>query len=147
MNPPMVYSNTGLKLTEGFEGCRLTAYYDLAHVLTIGYGHTGPDVTPGMTITAAQAEGMLVDDIASAAACVNTAVTAPLTQGEFDALVDFVFNIGCKAFCKSTLRHLLNLEQYAEAAQQFGLWDKASGQVVARLLRRRAAEAQEFASS
>lgn len=142
----MIYSKSGLTLTESFEGLRLDAYRDLKGILTIGYGHTGPDVVPGRQITQAQAESLLASDVESAASCVNASVTATLTQPEFDSLVDFVFNVGCKAFCKSTLRHLLNLGQYAEAADQFKLWSYASGQVVAGLLRRRLAERDEFLS-
>lgn len=146
MNPPMTYSKKGLALTESFEGLRLQAYYDLHGILTIGYGHTGPDVTPGMVITQAQAEALLANDIQSAASCVNTAIIVSLTQPEFDALVDFVYNIGCSAFCRSTLRNLINLEQYSDAAQQFKLWDHINGKVVAGLFRRRSAEADEFNS-
>jgi len=144
VNPPMTYSKSGLALTESFEGCRLMAYYDLRGVLTIGYGHTGPEVLPGLQITQADAEALLAADIGFAASCVNTAVTVPLTQPEFDALTDFVFNVGCKAFCGSTMRRLLNEGDYAGAAGQFTAWDHAGGVVVAGLLRRRQAETQEF---
>lgn len=142
----MTYSKAGLALTESFEGCKLIAYADIKGVPTIGFGHTGPDVHLGQTITQAQAEGLLADDIQSAAACVNTAITVQLTQPEFDSLVDFVFNLGCKAFCGSTMRRLINEGNMAAAAEQFQLWDHAGGQVVAGLLRRRQAEAAEFSS-
>lgn len=142
----MTYSKTGLALTEGFEGLRLNAYYDLRGVMTIGYGHTGPDVTPGMVITQAQAEGLLASDIESASSCVNTAIAVSLTQPEFDALTDFVYNVGCHAFCGSTLRRLLNAGDYRGAMLQFMNWDWAGGVKVAGLLRRREAEAQEFTS-
>lgn len=144
MNPPMTYSKAGAKLTELFEGLRLNAYYDLRGVLTIGYGHTGPDVTAGQVITPAQAEGLLMDDIKSASNCVNTCVTVQLTQPEFDAIVDLVYNIGCKAFGDSTMRRLLNAGDYAGAADQFDAWDHAGGKVVAGLLRRREVETEEF---
>ena len=144
MTPAMTYSKSGAALTESFEGLRLSAYYDLRGVLTIGYGHTGPDVTPGMQITAAQAEGLLIQDTQWAAHCVNTAIDVALTQGEFDALVDFVINVGCAAFCGSTLRRLLNAGDYHGAMLQFLNWDWAGGKVVAGLLRRREAETQEF---
>jgi len=85
------YSDTGFALTRGFEGLRLTAYQDCAGVWTIGYGHTGPGVLPGQTITAVEAETLLHADLAEAVACVNRAVTATITQPQFDALVDFCF--------------------------------------------------------
>ena len=58
MTSPMTYSKTGLQLTESFEGLRLNAYYDLGGVLTIGYGHTGPDVTAGQQITPSAGRGV-----------------------------------------------------------------------------------------
>ena len=88
------YSKEGLALTRGFEGLQLTAYQDVAGVWTIGYGHTGPDVTPELTISELQAEALLLSDLAAAIRCVNQAVTVDLAQCQFDALVDFAFNLG-----------------------------------------------------
>lgn len=139
----MQYSKVGLALTEAFEGVRLEAYQDSVGVWTIGYGHTR-GVYPGMTCTAEQALQWLIEDTQEAVDCVNAAVDVPLTQGEFDALVDFVFNLGAPAFLRSTMRRLLNAKDYHGASQQFELWDHAGGVVVAGLLRRRLAEEKEF---
>lgn len=138
------YGGKGLALTEQFEGCRLTAYQDQVGVWTIGYGHTGPEVCAGMTITAEEAEALLEKDIRSAAECVNNLVSVRLTQEEFDALVDFVFNLGAGAFQRSTLLRQLNAGNFAAAAAQFAIWDRAGGEVVAGLLRRRQAETALF---
>ena len=143
----LTYSANGLSLTEQFEGFRLTAYQDQVGVWTIGYGHTGPDVSPGRMITIAQAQALLAQDISSAAACVNTGVAVKLTQQEFDALVDFVFNLGAGAFKGSTMLRNLNAGNFTSAAAQFDLWDRAGGAVVAGLLRRRQAEAALFDTS
>lgn len=140
----LTYSGTGLKLTEQFEGLRLSAYQDQVGVWTIGYGHTGADVTPDLTITQAQAEQLLLDDVGSASKCVNGCVTVALTQDEFNALVDFVFNLGAGAFQGSTLLRDLNGGDFAGAAAQFDAWDHAGGAVVAGLLRRRQAETALF---
>jgi lysozyme len=142
----LIYSGEGLALTEQFEGCRLTAYQDQVGVWTIGYGHTGADVTPGLTITQQQAEALLAKDVLASARCVNSMVKVPLTQGEFDALVDFVFNLGAGAFVRSTLLAALNAGDFAKAAAQFECWDRAGGVVVAGLLRRRQAELRLFQS-
>ena len=142
----MNYSQSGLRMTEEFEGCRLDAYRDSNGIWTVGYGHTGPDVHPGLIITQLQAEHFLLNDIQNAVNCVNSHVKVPLTQGEFDALTDFVFNCGCGAFAGSTMLRLLNAGDYQSAAGQFDLWDHAGGEVVAGLLRRREAETQEFQS-
>lgn len=138
------YSGNGLALTEQFEGCRLTAYQDQVGVWTIGYGHTGDDVVAGLTITQAQAQDLLAGDVSSAAKCVNQVVTIALTQNEFDALTDFVFNLGSGNFTGSTLLRDLNAGNFTAAAAQFDLWDRAGGTVVAGLLRRRQAETAIF---
>lgn len=143
----LTYSGNGMALTEQFEGCCLTAYQDQVGVWTIGYGHTGPDVTPELTITQEQAEALLAQDVGSAAACVNNVVTIQLSQSEFDALVDFVFNLGSGAFTGSTLLRDLNAGNFAAAAAQFDSWDHAGGAVVAGLLRRRQAETALFSST
>jgi lysozyme len=142
----LTYSGNGLSLTEQFEGCELTAYQDQVGVWTIGYGHTGPDVASGLTITQQQAQDLLAQDVGSAATCVNNSVTLQLSQDEFDALVDFVFNLGVGAFKSSTLLIDLNSGNITTAATQFDLWDHAGGAVVAGLLRRRQAETALFES-
>lgn len=139
----MTYSKDGLHLTEQFEGCRLVAYPDQGGVPTIGYGHTF-NVSLGDTCTQEQAEAWLQEDIGAAVDVVNRFVKVPLTQGEFDALVDFEFNLGAKSLRDSTLLRLLNAGNYAGASEQFERWDKCNGQVVAGLLRRRLAEEAEF---
>jgi lysozyme len=140
----LTYGNDGLALTERFEGCQLAAYQDQVGVWTIGYGHTGAGVCSGLTITQDQAAALLMSDVAAAAAYVNQVVTVALQQNEFDALVDFVFNLGRGAFAGSTLLKNLNAGNFAAAADQFDLWDHAGGKVVAGLLRRRQAETALF---
>ena len=137
------YSRTGLHLTEQFEGCRLTAYQDSGGIWTCGYGHTA-GVDASTTCTQEQAEIWLQEDVQSAANIVNKCVSVPLTQGEFDALVDLTFNIGGGNFRHSTMLALLNQSDYNGAASQFERWDKVGGQVIAGLLRRRLAEKEEF---
>lgn len=139
----MQYSLDGLHLTEQFEGCKLQAYPDSTGIPTIGYGHT-KGVSLGMTCTQAQAEQWLQQDINYAASEVNKHVTVPLTQHQFDALVDFTFNCGAGNLDHSTLLKLVNTGDFTHAANEFERWDKAGGKVVAGLLRRRLAEKNEF---
>ena len=139
----MKYSRDGLHLTEQFEGVRLTAYPDPGtggDPWTIGYGHTGPEVHSGMTITQEQAENYLAEDVKKAEADVNAKVNVEITQNEFDALVDFAFNCGCGNLNNSTLLKKLNAGDYEGAAQEFLKWDMAAGHHMAGLLRRRQAE-------
>jgi lysozyme len=150
MNPPMQYSQNGMKLTESFESCQLHSYQDQGGVWTIAWGHTR-GVGKGLTCCQIQASLWLAEDIGYAAAAVNQLVTVPLTQGEFDALVDFEFNTG--ALAKSTMLALLNqpragnpTKNYLDAAAEFEKWDHVAGKVVAGLLKRRQMEEQEFDS-
>lgn len=144
MNENLSYSNNGLKLTEGFEGLRLSTYYDQAHVATIGYGHTGHDVTPNLTITQEQAEQLLEHDVQSAENAVKRFVTVPLLQGQFDGLVDFTFNLGAGRLLSSTLLKLVNASRFADAEKEFAKWDRVAGQVSSGLQRRRLSEAELF---
>ena len=140
------YSRNGLALTELFEGDILTAYQDPRGIWTIGYGHTG-DVHPGQTITQEQAVALLFNDLRTAVECVNEVVTVTLTQSQFDALVDFAFNVGVTNFRHSTLLRDVNEGRFPQALAQFRLWDHCGGVVNAGLLRRRNAEAAEFSGN
>jgi lysozyme len=137
------YSQNGLALTEQFESCRLSAYPDSKGIPTIGWGHTA-DVQLGDTCTQAQADAWLLQDVDWAVSVVNRIVTVLLAQNEFDALVDFCFNVGSGNFESSTMLKLLNQQNYAAAAEQFARWDKAAGVEIAGLLRRRQAEEELF---
>ena len=140
----MQYSKQGIQLTEQFESCRLIAYQDVKGIWTVGYGHTGPEVVEGLVWTQDQADAQLIMDLQHAVNVVNRLVTIELSQPAFDALVDFVFNVGSGNFAGSTMLKLLNVGNLDAAAEEFEEWDHASGQVVAGLLRRRLAEKQEF---
>jgi lysozyme len=139
----MKYSKYGIALTERFEGCRLVAYQDSKGVWTIGYGHTR-NVFMGMTCTQSQAEAWLVQDIATAEYAVNRLVKIPLTQPEYDALVDFAFNAGSHNLETSTLLKRVNAGDIQGAADEFHKWDHCGGVELAGLLRRRLAERELF---
>jgi lysozyme len=141
----MSYSKVGLSLTEQFEGCKLEAYLDQVGKPTIGYGHT-VGVQMGDTCSQAQAEAWLAQDVEWAVQTVNLYVTIALTQGEFDALVDFTFNLGSGSFQHSQLLVLVDQRNFVAAAAEFEKWSHAGGVVVAGLLRRRLAEEAEFNS-
>ena len=141
----MKTSAAGRKLIKDFESLSLTAYVCPAGKLTIGYGHTGPDVTDGQVITAAQAESILKTDLAKFEGAV-TSMCPETTQSQFDAMVCLAFNIGGANFKKSSVARLHNSKDYTGAARAFSLWNKATNadgkKVELRgLTRRRAAEA------
>lgn len=132
----------GLALIKQYEGCRLAAYRCAAGVWTIGYGHTA-GVHSGMTITQAQADAYLQQDIAKFEGYVNNPAYVPITeqlnQNQFDALVSFAFNLGA-----GNLRKLCKGRTAAQIAQAMTQYCKANGKVLAGLKRRRAAEQALF---
>ncbi|NHR05723.1 lysozyme [Chromobacterium haemolyticum] len=140
----MKTSDAGITLVKSSEGLKLVAYKCPAGIWTNGYGHTGPDVTPGQVITQAQADALLARDLERFEAGVARLVKVPLNQNQFDALVCFSFNLGLGALQGSTLLRLLNAGDYAGAAAQFPRWNKAGGKELPGLTRRRAAEQSLF---
>ena len=114
----MKFSQDCLDLCKESEGCELNAYRDAVGVLTVGYGHTGPDVTPETKWTQAQADLQLGLDLEKASNYVESLVHVQLTQGQHDALTDFVFNMGAGSLQKSTLLKLLNKGDYAAVPDQ-----------------------------
>lgn len=131
-------------ITKQFEGCKLEAYKCPAEKWTIGYGHTGPDVYEKLKIDQARADQLLMLDLQSAQSTVNNLVEPQITQNQFDALCDFVFNCGAGNFKSSTLLKLVNEKKFDEAALEFGKWTKGGGKVLPGLVKRRAAEAELF---
>ncbi len=142
----MQISEDGLALIRKFEGCELTAYKDAVGIWTIGYGHIN-GVSDGDTCTESEADDWLKEDTRRAQTCVNQSVSAELTQNEFDALVSFVFNLGCGALRGSTLLKLVNDGRMDEAASQFLRWNHAGGRELAGLTARRHAESELFMSA
>ncbi|SFQ45605.1 lysozyme [Geopseudomonas sagittaria] len=136
-------SEKGLALIRQFEGLRLRAYKCPAGIPTIGYGHTA-GVKMGQEITRERAEELLLAEVDRFAGYVERLVTVPLTQGQFDALVAWTYNLGPGALEKSTMLRRLNAGDYASAAAELERWNRAGGQVLAGLVRRRAAERAMF---
>jgi len=149
MEGEMKVGERGLALVKQFEGFRAYPYYDSVKVATIGYGATYyPDgervrITD-KPITEAQASDLLIvmlDDFADAIA---DALNVGVTQSQFDALVCWAYNVGIKAATGSTLMRLLNAGDVQGAADQFLRWNRAGGQVLPGLTRRREAERALF---
>jgi lysozyme len=130
-----------LALIERDEGLRLHAYRDVGGVLTIGYGHTGPDVHPGEVITKAAAEAIEAKDVGRFAALIEAHLgDAPTTDDQFGAMVSLAYNIGDGAFNRSTVLKKHRTGDRQGAADAFLLWDEVHGHVVAGLSRRRREE-------
>ena len=139
----MKISEQGLDLIKHFEGCELEAYKCAAGVWTIGYGHIKTAVE-GKTITQEEADSLLVEEIIEYEDYVRAAVTVPLQQHQFDALVSWTFNLGNGNLNASTMLKVLNREEYEEVPAQMARWNKAGGKVLEGLIRRREAEGLLF---
>ncbi|MFT0213516.1 lysozyme [Pseudomonas sp. F1_0610] len=139
----MKTSKAGIELIKRWEGCKLTAYQDSVGVWTIGYGHTRT-AKKGMTITQEQADTLLLEDITEHEKFIARYVNVTLSQGQYDALSSFVFNLGGGALQKSTLLKCLNAQDYQAAAKEFDKWVYAGGQKLNGLVKRRAAERRMF---
>ena len=139
----MQISENGLDLIKQSESLRLDAYQDSVGVWTIGYGHT-IGVKENDRITQEQAEAFLKTDLETVEKCIVNCVSVNLTQGQYDALCSFVFNLGCIALRNSTLLRKLNAGDDVGAAEEFKRWDHAGGKVLAGLTKRRNAEAEMF---
>lgn len=146
----MQTSDKGITLIKQLEGCKLTAYQDSVGVWTIGYGWTQPvdgkPIRAGMTIKQETAERLLKTGLVSYESDVSRLVKVGLTQGQFDALVSFTYNLGARSLSTSTLLRKLNAGDYAGAADEFLRWNKAGGKVMNGLTRRREAERALFLS-
>ena len=142
----------GTALIKSFEQCRLTAYRDGGGVLTIGWGHTGPDVRAGLVITQEHADSLYELDIARFEEGVESLLTVQVSDNKFAALVSIAYNVGldidddtkAEGLGDSTLLKKVNAGDFAGAALEFAKWNHDNGKVVAGLTRRRAAEAKLF---
>lgn len=154
----MNISNNGIKLIQHYESCSLKSYRDSVGVLTIGWGHTGPDVYDGMVISQDEADQLFLDDIKSFENMLNDRLSVVLEQNQFDALLSFLFNVGPgKAGTKdglftlrdgnpSTLWKLVQSGQNDGVPQQFMLWTRAGGQVLRGLVARRRTESNLYST-
>lgn len=139
----MFTSQKGIDLIKKYEGCKLGAYLCPAGVPTIGYGHT-KGVKIGMTITQSQAEAFLKADIKPLEGVLNK-MGINYTQGQFDALSDFIFNLGVGNFNSSTLKKkILAKANDVEITDQIVRWTNVGGKPSLGLKRRRVEEANLF---
>ena len=132
-------SATGLQLLKQFEGCRLTAYWDV-NGYSIGYGHHSKDITKGMVIDQKAADEFLKKDVAKFEKAVN-ALKYNFNQNQFDALVDFAYNCGAGNLKKLTANNTRSIQQIS---YKIPAYCKAGGVRLMGLVRRRNAEQALF---
>ncbi|MBV8061638.1 MAG: lysozyme [Alphaproteobacteria bacterium] len=134
-------NDAGIGLIKDYEGLHLKPYLCPARVWSIGYGHTR-GVYTGMIVTPAEADALLQQDLRLVEPAVQRLVRVPLNENQFAALVSFTFNVGIANLEQSTLLRLLNRGWYEQVPAQLMRWNRARGEVLGGLSRRRAAEAR-----
>ena len=139
----MKTSNILINQLKIFEGCKLTAYRDSNRIPTIGIGHT-KGVKMGQVITMGQAESLCRADLSEMESYVNH-LGITLTQGQFDALVDFVYNEGIGRLKSSQLlQDIIHKESKEKIEADFMQFTKAGGKVLQGLVTRRQWEVKRF---
>ncbi|MBC8508910.1 MAG: lysozyme [Chloroflexi bacterium] len=136
----------GIDLIKRFEGFSSTVYICPAGYPTIGYGHLVRDHEKFEEISQEEAEALLRIDVESAERAVLRLIKVPLTDGQFDALVSFTYNLGSGALQCSTLRRKVNRQAHSEVPGQLIRWVWAGGRKLNGLARRRRAEAISYRS-
>lgn len=141
-------SEKGIALIKQFEGYERFPYSCPAGKMTIGFGHClkAGETFPIKGVTESEATELLCKDLEDFESRVLDMVKVPLTQGQFDSLVSFIYNCGPGALQKSTLLRLLNSGNYDQAADEFCRWNRAAGKVLPGLVKRREAERTLFLS-
>lgn len=140
-------SKDGLDLICRFEGFSPVIYICPAGYPTIGYGHLITEANKEKFLDGVdedEALELLRKDVAVAERAVLRLITVPLTQGQFDALVSFTFNLGAGALQRSTLRHKINREEHDDVPAELMKWVWAGGKKLKGLVKRRKAEAISY---
>lgn len=133
-------SVAGILHIQNSEGLKLQSYPDPGTggaPWTICYGHTGPEVIPGLRVTKEQCELWLYQDVSNAELVVQKAIKRPIKQGEYDAMVSFVYNVGPANYRSSTLLRKFNQGDRHGSCHQYPLWKYANKRVLEGLVTRR----------
>lgn len=138
-----------IELIKRFEGFEPRIYLDAAGYPTIGFGHLVREYEREAFksgISAATGEKLLINDIIATEQAVLRLIKVSLTDGQFDALVSFTFNLGGGALQRSTLRRKVNREEHADVPAELMKWVWAGSKKLRGLLKRRRAEVLLYAT-
>lgn len=125
---------------DGLEGRRYVPYRDVAGVLTVCDGHTGPDIIKGKKYTDRECDHLLWNDLQPVKKSVDGLVKVPLGEYQRAALYSFTYNVGSSAFSKSTLLKRLNSGDVDGACEELRRWVYAGGMKWRGLMNRRQTE-------
>jgi len=145
----MQISDKGIALIKHHEGVRLKPYQDCVKLWTVGVGHLigdGKSLPPewNRVLTMEEVDGILRKDLARFEQGVSKFCPVQLTQGEFDALISFSFNLGLGVLQRSTLRQKILRNDKKGAAEEFTKYVRAGGKIIKGLVTRRNDEKQMF---
>lgn len=143
-DPIMRCNAAGIALIKRFESCSLTPYRDGGGVLSIGWGHTGQDVMPGLLWTQEQADAAFLNDLyVRAEEPVWRLVTYELDENQYSSIVSLCYNIGAGNFAASSVLKIINDGDFEDVPDHIILWDKDhKGKIEQGLITRRAAEVE-----
>jgi len=133
----------GIAVHEGYSS---TSYKDTAGVATIGFGQAD-GTKAGDKTNPVRALQVLEDSLDSHAAGMVQCIHVPISQGEYNAYLDFTYNVGVSAFCHSTLNKKLNSGDYDGACKELLKWTQAGGKVLPGLVKRRQEEYAQCSGS
>jgi len=147
----MKTSERGLQLIKAYEGIRLKPYRDCVGLYTVGVGHLigNGTVLPdswNRTFTIEEVNELLVADVRKFELGLARYVNVELSQNQFDAIIDYCFNLGLGTFQRSSVRQAINRRDKAGVVRNLLRYNKAGGKVVSQLDNRRKAEALLFLS-
>ncbi|EAQ7630642.1 lysozyme [Salmonella enterica] len=125
---------------DGLEGRRYVPYRDVAGVLTVCDGHTGKDIVPGRRYNDAECDALLNKDLALVAARIDPLIKVSIPESERAAFYSFAYNVGTRAFARSTLLKKLNAGDQAGACNELKRWKYAGGKQWKGLVTRREIE-------
>ena len=140
-------SKQGLELICRFEGFSPIIYICPAGYPTIGYGHLITEANKEQFLDGVdkdEALELLRSDVGKAERAVLRLISVPLSQGQFDTLVSFTFNLGSGALQRSTLRRKVNRGEHDDVPAELMKWVWAGGRKLKGLVKRRAAEAKYY---
>ena len=140
-------SQRELELIKSFESFEPVRYICPAGYPTIGYGHVILDREDLQKVTEAEAETLLLGDVAIAERSVCRLIKVPLEDCQFSALTSFTFNLGGAALQRSTLRQKVNRGEHGEVPDEFRKWVYAGGRKLKGLVRRREVEATLYSEA
>ncbi|EAO9155236.1 lysozyme [Salmonella enterica] len=131
---------TGPNGNDGLEGVRYQPYQDVVGVWTVCYGHAGKDIILGKTYTKAECQALLDKDLALVAARIDPLIKVSIPESERAAFYSFAYNVGTRAFARSTLLKKLNAGDQAGACNELKRWKYAGGKQWKGLVTRREIE-------